>query len=145
MRELIEKQAAIDAHCELCVDRNKYFCNSDICPDVEVFQLIPSVQSDHIADADKKEIVEAIFHEKYEDAMDILSRLPSAQPERKKGEWSEKEVLHKSEAETVIEEWQSCKCSVCGRYDTRPYLYYFDEPHFCSWCGADMRGEYSDE
>ena len=54
MRELIEKQAAIDAHCELCVDRNKYFCNSDICPDVEVFQLIPSVQTDHIADADKK-------------------------------------------------------------------------------------------
>ena len=78
MRELIEKQAAIDAHCELCVDRNKYFCNSDICPDVEVFQLIPSVQTDHFADADKKEIVEAIFHEKYEDVVDLLKRLLSA-------------------------------------------------------------------
>lgn len=40
----ISRQAAIDAHCELCGDRNKYFCNSDICPDVEVFQLIPTIQ-----------------------------------------------------------------------------------------------------
>lgn len=67
-----------------------------------------------------------------------VEHLPS---ERPSGKWSEKEVIHKAEAETVIEEWQSCQCSVCGRYDTRPYLYYFDEPHFCSWCGADMRGE----
>ena len=66
---------------------------------------------------------------------------PIAQLDRKTGKWSEKEVIHKAEAKTVIEEWQSCKCSVCGRYDTRPYLYYFDDPHFCSWCGADMRGE----
>lgn len=66
---------------------------------------------------------------------------PTIEAQSKTGKWSEKKVLHKSEAETVIEEWQSCRCSVCGRYDTRPYLYYFDEPHFCSWCGADMRGE----
>lgn len=63
---------------------------------------------------------------------------PTIEAESQTGKWLEKEVLHKSEAETVIEEWQSCKCSVCGRYDTRPYLYYFDEPHFCSWCGARM-------
>lgn len=62
------------------------------------------------------------------------------QPERKKGKWEEKHHAYADE-EKVIEEWQSCKCSVCGRYDTRPYLYYFNEPHFCSWCGADMRGD----
>lgn len=60
--------------------------------------------------------------------------------ERKKGKWIERHHAYADE-EKVIEEWQSCKCSICGRYDTRPYLYYFSEPRFCSWCGADMRGE----
>ena len=40
--ELIRRQAAIDAHCELCGDRGK--CNCDICPDIEVFQLLPPAQ-----------------------------------------------------------------------------------------------------
>ena len=56
------------------------------------------------------------------------------------GKWVEKHHAY-SDEENPIEEWQSCKCSECGRYDTRPYLYYFSEPRFCSWCGADMRGE----
>ena len=64
----------------------------------------------------------------------------SIEPERKTGKWLERHHAYADE-EKVIEEWQSCKCSVCGRYDTRPYLYYFSEPRFCSWCGADMRGE----
>lgn len=64
---------------------------------------------------------------------------PSAEPERKKGKWLEKHHAY-SDEESVIEEWQSCKCSECGRYDTRPYLYYFSEPKFCSWCGARMDG-----
>lgn len=42
MDDPISRQAAIDAHCELCGDRGK--CNCDICPDVEVFQLLPSTQ-----------------------------------------------------------------------------------------------------
>lgn len=71
-----------------------------------------------------------------------LESLPSAQPQRMRGRWTEK---HHADEEKAIEEWQSCKCSVCGRYDTRPYLYYFNEPHFCSWCGADMRGGEQDE
>lgn len=57
--------------------------------------------------------------------------------ERKRGKWIEKEVMSVDEGK-AIDEWQSCRCSVCGRYDTRPYMYYFDEPHFCSWCGAEM-------
>jgi len=69
----------------------------------------------------------------------VFDNLPSAQPERKTGKWLEKEVINAEEAKEVITEWQSCKCSVCERYDTRPYLYYFSEPRFCSWCGADMR------
>lgn len=69
-----------------------------------------------------------------------IEKLPSAQPERKKGKWLEKHHAY-SDEEFVIEEWQSCKCSEYGRYDTRPYLYYFSEPKFCSWCGARMDGE----
>lgn len=42
--DLIDRQAAIDAHCELCVDRDT--CNCDICPDVEVFRLLPSAQQE---------------------------------------------------------------------------------------------------
>lgn len=41
MSDLISRQATIDAHCELCEDKG--FCG-DICPDVEVFRLIPSAQ-----------------------------------------------------------------------------------------------------
>ena len=41
MSDLISRQAAIDAHCELCEDKG--FCG-DICPDVEVFRLIPTAQ-----------------------------------------------------------------------------------------------------
>ena len=42
--DLISRQDAIDAHCELCADKDT--CSGDICPDVEVFQLLPSVQPD---------------------------------------------------------------------------------------------------
>lgn len=68
-----------------------------------------------------------------------IDDLPTIE-ERKKGKWIERHHAYADE-EKVIEEWQSCKCSICGRYDTRPYLYYFSDPRFCSWCGADMRGE----
>jgi hypothetical protein len=71
-----------------------------------------------------------------------IKTLPSAEP--KTGKWLEKEVIYADEAKETIEEWQSCKCSKCGRYDTRPYLYYFSEPRFCSWCGA-LNGEGSEE
>lgn len=63
-----------------------------------------------------------------------------AKPERKKGEWIEREVTHIDdlEAKDIITAWQSCKCSVCGRYDTKPYMYYFNAPKYCGWCGAVM-------
>lgn len=42
--DLISRQDAIDAHCELCPDQ--YICcpvhNGNICPDFEVFRLLPS-------------------------------------------------------------------------------------------------------
>lgn len=73
-----------------------------------------------------------------------LRKLQSAQPERMKGKWTEKHHAY-SDEEFAIEEWQSCRCSECGHYDTRPYLYYFSEPNYCSYCGADMRERRTDE
>lgn len=69
-----------------------------------------------------------------EDYMTGKSRLV----DRPKGEWTEKEVM--VDEEENITEWQSARCSVCGRYHTTPYMYYFDNFNFCPNCGADMRG-----
>lgn len=90
---------------------------------------------------DRQAAIDAVtpFDDEYR-IRDEIEDLPSAQPERKKGEWIEREVTHIDdlEAKDIITAWQSCKCSVCGRYDTRPYMYYFNAPKYCSWCGAEM-------
>ena len=65
--------------------------------------------------------------------------IPSAEPERKTGKWTEKEVF---DTKGQIEEWQSARCSVCGKYHTTPYLYYFGNYNYCPNCGAEMtRGD----
>ncbi len=63
---------------------------------------------------------------------DKLNALPSAQ---KKGKWTERIVIEDRKA---IEEWQSARCSVCGKYHTTPYMYYFDYFAYCPNCGALM-------
>lgn len=55
--------------------------------------------------------------------------------------WLEKEVLSKVDGEPPIEEWQSARCSACGKYHTTPYMYYFDDYKYCPNCGADMSGK----
>ena len=79
------------------------------------------------------------FKTKYND---LEVEVIDVEPQKMRGKWIEREVTHidELEAKDIITAWQSCKCSVCGRYDTRPYMYYFGEPKYCSWCGADMRG-----
>ena len=58
-------------------------------------------------------------------------------PDKKIGKWLERQVFDGK----VIEEWQTAKCSVCGKYHTTPYLYYFDCYKFCPNCGAQMEGK----
>ena len=77
-------------------------------------------------------------HKALKKALDMVPTVDV--PDRNVGKWLEREVIHAKEAKAIITEWQSCKCSVCGCYDTRPYLYCFNEPRFCSWCGAEMKG-----
>ena len=54
-------------------------------------------------------------------------------PEVKHGRWEEKTVNN-----CRIDEWQSARCSACGRYHTTPYLYYFTDYQYCPCCGAVM-------
>ena len=64
-----------------------------------------------------------------------MNDAPSA--DRPSGEWQEKETFNNEDS--IIEHWQSARCSMCERYHTTPYMYYFNDYNFCPYCGADMR------
>lgn len=66
----------------------------------------------------------------------LIEALPSA--DRPQGEWKEKTTFHNADDNPIIEEWQSARCSVCGKYHTTPYLYYFNDYNYCPNCGAKM-------
>ena len=80
----------------------------------------------------------------YQKVVDWCIRVIEAQPAAdvapvRRGEWIEKQVIDGK----IIEQWQSAKCSKCGKYHTTPYMYFFDNYAFCPACGAKM--EASDE
>lgn len=57
------------------------------------------------------------------------------------GKWLDKSVFDNFDNENngnVIEEWQSARCSNCGKYHTTPYMYYFENYKFCPNCGIPM-------
>lgn len=64
-----------------------------------------------------------------------------AYADRPHGEWVDKEVFNETDDDHIVDEWQSARCSVCGKYHTTPCMYYFDNFNFCPNCGADMRKE----
>lgn len=51
------------------------------------------------------------------------------------GTWLDRKVY---ETKGTIAEAQSARCSVCGKYHTTPYLYYFEWYMYCPNCGAKM-------
>ena len=67
-----------------------------------------------------------------------IETVPSAdvQPVRH-GKWEERKVADKN----CIDEWQTACCSVCHKYHTTPYMYYFDNYNYCPNCGARMDGD----
>jgi len=69
-----------------------------------------------------------------EHTIECLKALPSAQPERKKGEWLRYgEDGYPNNEDTVF--WQCDQC--LEQYTGRAKKI----PNFCPNCGADMRGE----
>lgn len=73
------------------------------------------------------------------DACDALDMAIEALTERT-GEWEDKEIFNDTNDDHIVDEWQSARCSVCGKYHTTPYMYYFDNFNFCPNCGARMKG-----
>ena len=53
------------------------------------------------------------------------------------GRWEE-ETVDSYEENAVIADWQSARCSVCKRYLTTPYMYYFEHYDYCPNCSAKM-------
>lgn len=116
----------------------------------EIIEDLPSAQPEPCEDAvSRKMAMDAItastpycvvpddYHISVVDMEFRISTLPSVTPKQKTGKWEEKAVSD----EKVIDEWQSARCSACGKYHTAPYMYYFNNYNFCPNCGADMRGE----
>lgn len=60
--------------------------------------------------------------------------------DRPTGHWTEKEVFDNQDSE-VIDCYQSARCSICGKYHTTPYSYYFDNYNFCPNCGSYNGGD----
>ena len=56
--------------------------------------------------------------------------------------WKECEVFDNVDYE--ISQWQSAKCSNCGKYHTTPYQYYFDTFSYCPNCGSKMENKHND-
>ena len=59
------------------------------------------------------------------------------------GQWTEQTVHFEENSEDGLNtnEWQSTRCSVCKRYFTTPYMYYFTHYDYCPNCGAKMDAE----
>ena len=60
-------------------------------------------------------------------------------------EWEEQSVFNNEDDTPIIPEWQSARCSLCHKYHTTPYIYYFNDYRFCPNCGAEMRKGKDDE
>ena len=72
------------------------------------------------------------------EVIERLEQVPSADVrENVRGEWLEREVTE--DVGQGIQQWQQARCSVCGKWHTTPYMYYFTDYNFCPNCGADMR------
>ena len=86
-------------------------------------------------------LLNGVYSDNPKDVMKYIAEFPTADVrENVRGEWKERHHAY-SDEEAPIDEWQSARCSVCEKYHTTPYMYYFDDFNFCPNCGADMRGE----
>lgn len=71
------------------------------------------------------------FHDSMSYAIKIVNNIPSAELERKKGEWV---------YDGIQGRFPACKCSICGHYENADWAI-LQGANFCPHCGADMRGE----
>lgn len=150
--DLISRQAAIDAclkgktdglpatnvACDCCAERIR------VLPSAQPTQSNTSNTLESLDCIDRQaaiEVADAIWcvtgDKNVAKVWDQIKGLPSAQPERDKGEWIGTEFDGYADGNPVYYEW---KCSVCG------CVVEDEEPawNYCPNCGADMRGEQDD-
>ena len=115
MSDLISRQAAVDALWKA------------------LFKYEDDVEK-QFQESDELDVSEWIVHRIFVQNMSAIDRqtilnLPSAEPERKKGEW-------------VVDD-EFIDCSVCRRekWSRIPYGDLVRRFRYCPNCGADMRGE----
>ncbi len=76
-------------------------------------------------------------------AIQNIKDIPTADVrENVRGEWLNMERIEDDKAE-YITEWQQAQCSVCHKWHTTPYMYFFTHYDFCPNCGAEMGGDKS--
>lgn len=159
VNDLISRADAIEAVAEEWLSEasaeSPYVNNDDIGAykklAEELFADIPSANyitekpndaikpsNDVISRADAIEEISKGVWNVYE-LIDRINTLPSA--DRPKGEWEDREVFNDTDDDHIVEEWQSARCSVCGKYHTTPYMYYFNNYNYCPNCGAYMGGK----
>lgn len=143
-KDVIYKQDALDALCKGC---GSGYCGIS-CEEYIAIKNLPSAQPE--PSTERQEILEyldMVLHpiispehwDVYSELHDMISSLPTAQPERKKGKWTE---FTKVIVPEPYNKWrQAWKCSECG-YGGQDY----EEDgwycwNFCPNCGADMRTE----
>lgn len=64
------------------------------------------------------------------DAIREIEAVPSAEPERKKGEWV---------YDGIRGRFPACKCSICGHYENADWAL-LQGANYCPHCGAEMSG-----
>ena len=58
----------------------------------------------------------------------------------KHGRWLNMEKIYDGKAKNITE-WQQAECSVCHKWHTTPYMYFFTHYNYCPSCGARMDGD----
>lgn len=149
MDDLISRQAAIDAECEVCQIAPKkerghnciYYVHG--CKEIECLRVLPSAQPERLTDDDfetirihlsalKEELCNQHRWEEAEEYQQIINRFMSfanAQQERKKGHWLPDNSFHYDTRHICSE------CKLPFRVET-----FMGKPtwRFCPNCGAEM-------
>lgn len=130
--DLINRADAIEAVCGGC---DHYYS----CRVREIDRITECEQISALSELPSADVIEFDFN-KYQPRVrnKVNDGTPSA--DAVQGEWEDREVFNETDDDHIVEEWQSARCSVCGKYHTTPYMYYFDDFNYCPNCGARMKG-----
>jgi len=89
-----------------------------------------------LIDADKliRETISDPLHVPYITKRDVENAPTVYAKPAKRGKWIDKKVVD----DIKLPQMQEAKCSVCGRYLSTPYVYYWTTYNYCPHCGVEM-------